>query len=147
MSITFWAPDAPQELVFPYPEHEPDHKELRSTLPEIKLTAGNAYAMLKALGVEAYHCGSWTVDQLPSLLERAMKLANEEALRMPLTSDAVESSGHLQRGESDGNVVSLRAGPRMISPGRTDDYVQRTALRFVELLKCAKEGSFVVNWG
>jgi hypothetical protein len=149
MSITFWAPDAPRYKVKPYPEEEPDYEEERSELPEINLSNSNASAILRALGVtlEPDYCGTWEVEQLPEILARAMKLANIEELRSPAVSETVQSGGELRRGESDGNVVSLTAGCRMISFGRSDEYVRQTALRLVELLRIAKEQSFSVTWG
>ena len=147
MSITFWAPDAPTYEFIPYPEDEPDYVENISVLPEINLSNTNAYAMMEALGETPDYCGTWTVEELPALLERALKLANQEELRAPTTSETVESGRELRRGASEENVVSLTRSCRMVSFGRSDEYVRQKALDFAALFKAAKEGNFSVHWG
>jgi hypothetical protein len=147
MSITFWAPDAPQRTVIHRPEGYEEFTEEVSVLPEIKLVDSNAFAMLEAFGVEPDQCGSWEASQLGEMLRRALKVANVQALRESATSETLDTRGPVRvAGESEG-IVSIRRGPRMISIGRTDEYVQRTALRFVDLLQQAQAGGYKVSWG
>jgi hypothetical protein len=147
MSITFWAPDAPTESYVPYPDDEPDYVEQRSLLPEINLSNVNAYAMMRALGVEPDYAGTWSVGELAVLLERAVKLANIEVLRDPFLKDTTTTGGQLRPSAVSGNVVSVSRGCRVIDNGRDDAYIREKALRFVDLFKKARENGFSVSWG
>lgn len=146
MSITFWAPDAPTTSCVPYPD-EPDYVEERSVLPEINLSNVNAYAMMRALGVEPDYAGTWTKGELAVLLERAMKLANVEAMREPFLKDTTTTGGQLQQSGVSGNVVSVSKGCRVTDIGRDDEYIREKALLFADLFKKARDSGYSVSWG
>jgi hypothetical protein len=147
MSITFWAPEAPTLEQLPIPEQDSNVEVQASVFPEIDLAVANAKAMLAALGLPADSGGEIPVAQLPEVLARALKLANLSSLRGRVTSDPDVSGGELRVRESEGNVYSLGRSCTMISMGRTDEYVERTALRFVELFRKAYEQNYRIVWG
>lgn len=147
MSITFWAPSAPRRTVVHQPEGYEEYSEEVSLLPEIKLVDSNAFAMLEAFGVAPDQCGSWATSELAEMLRRAVKVANVQSLREPATSETLTTQGAVRVVDRSAEVVSIGRGPRMVSLGRTDEYVQRTAMRFVDLFQQAQAGGYEVSWG
>lgn len=147
MSITFWAPDAPTRTVIHRPDGYEEYTEEVSVLPEIKLVDSNAFAMLEAFGLAPDQCGSWSASELPEMLRRAVKVANLQSLRELATSETLYTQGAMRALDRSGGVVSIGRGPRMVSLGRTDDYIRRVALRFVDLFQQAQAGGYQVSWG
>ena len=121
----------------------------RTLSPEINLANENAWAMLSALGVEFDYCGTLDVAAVKSALQRAILLANSEKA----ASSHTEESSYTPPGshvalvpDGDGFRVERR-GPAIHYNGRSVEYVQRTAARFVELLDFAAKRDVGVSWG
>jgi hypothetical protein len=144
MSITFWAPDAPPQLVTPY-EDEPDYQEQRSTLPELNLANDNAQAFLALLEIPWDWCGTIAVAEFDKVIPRLLVLANSEDARQPVLRPGEQSQA--VRVEQDGNLAVLRRGPRMYGGGLLDDPVQRYAQTLLALLMRAKQQGYCVSWG
>ena len=151
MSITFWCPDAPTNLVTPYPD-EPDFVVHESTLPELNLANGNASALLDLVQLPVDCAGTVPVEELPALqlrIERVLQTpVSRAALIEPSSVDGVPVHSDMQFAAllSDSSPRGGK-GPRVISAGRTDDYLVDRATRLLELVKAARTEGYAISWG
>ena len=146
MSITFWAPEAPTQLVRPY-EDEPDYEEAVSTLPELNLSNRNASVFLSLLQIPFDDCGTIACADLPALCRRALSLLNSP--QQLEDNQIASSSGRDLRGvEALGEgVTQLVFGPRIVDCGLQPAQLERYARTFAELAQKAHQQGYAVSWG
>ena len=150
MSITFWCPDAPTVETRPYPEDEPDYVERRSTLPELNLSNANAGALLELVGLPVDHAGTIEVEDLDALDRRIGAVPQAPVARAsllePPSVDGVPVVGTCTLGQLLLDRPHVR-GPRILDPGRTDDYLVRRATQLRQLVAAAKSHHYCISWG
>lgn len=145
MSITFWCPDAPTTRTVPYPE-QPDFVTEQSTLPELNLSNINAWALLRAAGLEPDYCGTWEVKDLPAIRAALIRLINTPATLDGYARPTAELPRSRRREVVDG-VTHITSGPRMIDCGLSAAGLQDRAARLLEVLSAAAEHNYAVAWG
>lgn len=139
MSVTFYMPQAPLERVQPYPD-EVDYFEQRPVEPfmEINLANGNVNAMLRLVApayVRELECpyGEWDQDELAKVKGQALSALNSAIVLNSATKQTQRSVGE--------------RGCKVLEVGRSDDYVERRLLTFVELATVALVHGFNVHFG
>ncbi len=139
MSITFWMPQAPVERVVPYPDMDPDHTEMRCVEPfvEINMTAGNANAILELIDPDSMNAeedpyGEWDQAKLAQVRRRTIAALNSK-IRQGAVCEGSDDFG--------------RGGCRVITMGRTEDYVVKRLEDFLALTKVAMDHGFSVSFG
>lgn len=140
MSVTFWIPKAPTQRVQPYPIEEPDWWVNEPVEPffEINLANANAAAILAlidpgSVGVDGCY-GSWQVADLARVRSATIKALNTE-IQNRAQEDPWESGG-----PGTGQC-------RIVSGGRSAEYVTRTLERFLALTKVAMDHGFTIQFG
>lgn len=139
MSISFWMPQAPVEQVTPYPEDEPDYREVRPAAPfvEFNMTAGNANAILAlidpdSVNVEEDPHGEWDMAALARIRAAAILALNTRRKERAYVDPFIDvSSGRC----------------RLFSGGRDQDYVENRLRDFMRLAEVAMEHGFKVVFG
>lgn len=138
MSITFWMPQAPVERVKPY-EGEPDYYEVRCVEPfvEVNMTAGNANAILGLIDPDSVDreydpCGTWDQAKLAQVRRRTIAALNSKIRQGAVCAGSDEFG---------------RGGCRVITMGRTEDYVVKRLENFLALTKVAMDHGFSVSFG
>jgi hypothetical protein len=143
--MTFWAPDAPTTHVQPY-ANEPDYFEDRSVLLEIRLSNGNASAMLDLTGLDSL--GYWRRVELAeydSVIERLTRLVNGKETRKPgLLESSVTQS---RRFAKEGGHLRMVLGPTVHICGHDDEYIMRVATLLLELFVAPRREGYAVSWG
>ena len=133
MSVTFFIPNAPTEVVHPYAD-EPDYTETVPVAPyfDINVSNSNAVALLTILDpgadVSRGLVGKWSGDKLHYVLKRTLKALNIESCTKGLLFD----------GYQDGNFVYC---------GRDQDYMTRRLTAFAQLLQLAIKNGEEVCYG
>ena len=139
MSITFWIPQAPVERVTPYPDMDPEYREVRCVEPfvEINMTASNANAILALIDPESVNFGEDPHGEWDRTALARVRTATLYALNSGAKGDAV-----LPDEEGTG-----AGGCRVVYYGRDLDYVTRRLENFLALTKVAMDHGFSVTFG
>ena len=120
VSITFFIPGAPVELVAPYAD-DPEYTEVRPVKPyiDVNMANSNAHAIMKVIApfTVDFEYGEWKDDVLDTVIQNTLKALNTNHER--LTTPTVV----------DGNFISF---------GRDVDYVTRRLRDMLELLTVAR---------
>lgn len=134
MSVTFWVPQAPTVKVAPF-EDEPDFfvDEPVAPFSELNLSNSNAAAIL---AVVAPHldfsdgdlCGRWEGDELDRVISATTKALNKRSM---VSSLVVPDS-------QEGRIVTF---------GRTQEYVERRLSDLLDLLVAARRHNYYVSFG
>ncbi len=144
MSITFWAPTAPTEIIRPFAD-EPDYTEERSTLPELNISDDNARAFIALLGLEFDHGGEILPQDFDPLVARCLVLSNRSEARAPALREDKATYSAMRAVE--GNLVQLERCLRSYDVGLSDEKVQRYAQTLLKLFASCRPQGYSVVWG
>lgn len=149
MSVTFKSPQAPTELVACWMcadvkrwEEDPtakchgtcDGMREESTLPEVNFANGNARGVLAIMGCDSEDLyGTLSVEEIPVVLQRLLKVINVEPQREHLISQPSVEKG--------------AKGCTVIWGGNTDDSTIRRLSDIQNLLSQAAKEGFGISWG
>lgn len=139
MTISFWMPQAPVERVTPYPDLDPDYREVRCVEPfvEINMTAGNANAILSlidpaSVNFEDDPFGEWDVQKLAEIRAAAIKALNTRKKEAAYVDPFID--------QSPGRA-------KLYMGGRSQEYVEGCLMAFMRLCEVAMEHGFNVVFG
>jgi hypothetical protein len=144
MSVNFWMEQAALERYQPEPIDDPEWFSIRAAEPfvEINLSNSNAVAIARQVDQSLLHYdeegyvsvwGEWNMSKLDEIHARLMTLLNLQSKQEPLYLDP---------------FISQEPGRcRVISMGRSEEYVERTLTRLLELVVVAREHQFPVAIG
>jgi len=140
MSVTFWMPRAPTQRVAPYSD-EPDFFVNEPVKPfmELNLTAGNANAILQLIspddvGDEYDPCGTWDQAALARVRTATIRALNTQ----------IDSRALLAPTDTGGPGTGMC---RVITGGRSEQYVTKRLEGFLALTKVAMDHGFDVSFG
>lgn len=139
MSITFWMPQAPVERVTPYPDMEPDYREVRCVEPfvEVNMTASNANAILALIDP-----GSVNFEEDPYGEWDMSALARIRAAGIKALATSIKQAAYLDP------FISQQPGRcKVFSGGRSEEYVNSRLHSFLRLAEVAMEHGFNVVFG
>lgn len=123
MSVTFWCPDAPTQVVTPY-EDEPDYEETRSVLPECPVSNSNATAMLALIDSPHMSNDEWgevKAEDVPAVLEK-----------IRVTKLGVDLGAALEK---------------RLNLGVTKQRTARRLQSLFDVFSAAKDHNYSVSWG
>lgn len=139
MTINFWMPQAPVERVVPYAD-EPEYFEVREIdgFEGINITAGNANAILALIDPQSVNpredpYGEWIAKDFPRIITACLIALNTGRKDQAIKPD--HDTGPRDR------------YCRVISQGRSVDYVQQRLQSFKTLCEVAAQHGFTVNFG
>jgi hypothetical protein len=106
----------------------------QSTLPEVSFANGNARGVLALMGCDADDlCGTLSVEEIPVVLQRLLKVINMESQRQHLVAlPSVEKGAK---------------GCTVFRSGNTDEGTLRRLSDIQNLLSQSAKGGFGVSWG
>lgn len=128
MSVTFFIPDAPTEVVYPYPD-EPEYRETRPVAPFIELNMANSNAadVLEKIAPWADpYCGTWGEGELRRVQRATMLVLNRDPASL------------VKAPVQDGNFYEC---------GRDMDYVTRRLTQMLTLVTVALQHGLSVSYG
>lgn len=129
MSVTFWIPQAPTELVRPFAD-EPEYtcEEAIPPFTEINMANGNARAILEMIYPEdgGDLCGQWEGPILDKIIRRLLDAVNRRASVEALTID------------------TMIFGRNRVLCGHDEDYVRGRLTQLMVLARAAKDHGFYV---
>lgn len=141
MSVTFWAPEAPQvEVLVDYEDGYGETLVSRSSLPEVNMSYGDARQWLQLLGLnsdpscelEGDLWGSASPVQFKPVIERLQVLCSDPRARAAGLRPAWETRG--------------RRGARIIDCGRSDEYLALQSQQLLELFVQARQKNLDIHW-
>ncbi len=139
MSVTFWIPQAPVERINPYPDMDPDYREVQCVEPfvEFNMTAGNANAILELIDPASVRYdtdpyGEWDMAALARIRAAAIKALNTSAKEAAYLDPFID--------QSPGRC-------KLFMGGRDESYVESRLKSFLKLAEVAMEHGFNVVFG
>lgn len=136
MSVLFWMPQAPVERVTPYPDLDPDYREVRCAEPfvEFSMTAGNANAILALIDPASVRYdtdpyGEWDMAALARIRAAAIKALNTSTKEEAYVDPFID--------QSPGRC-------KVFMGGRDESYVCERLMSFLKLAEVAMEHGFNV---
>ena len=118
--------------------------------PSMTLSNGNAYDLMRHLGLEADYTGAVEGDELTALRQRLIKLLNSDKDRAGMEKATIDNEDERQMGATGqrGNVTSIgRQGARMIDVGRTPEQVKQYAKTMLDMVDYAMKNDYFIGWG
>lgn len=120
-----------------------------STLPEINLANNNAESLLMLVSPEKLDvndlCGEWEIEDLPIVRRTLIRLLNSEKDRAYEIEEAKNTRAPTKVVINDGDKY-IQPGMRIISAGRTDEYLVRRLNQLLELVVKAQEIQSPIAW-